>query len=125
MLIDIMMMLTLLELAHLMSELGMRESILGNEMFRAVQNSIGDMMPLISIGQAFNQEPFGTVGVVTSAARNMVEYTYYSVIRQADETLTDEQILDKAKAAADRAFKASGLYRGVKGVAEWIEDGEI
>jgi hypothetical protein len=125
MLIDIMMMLVLMELAHLMSEFGMRDSTLGNEMFRAVQNSIGDMMPLIAIGEAFNREPFGTVGVVTSAARNMVEFTYYSVIREADETLTDEEIINKAKAAADRAMKASGLYRGAKGVAEWMEDGEL
>ena len=125
MMVDILMMLMLLELAHLMEQAGATENTLGNEMFRATQNSIGDMMPIFAIANAFSQEPFGTVGVVTSAVRNMVEYTYYTAIKAADDKMTDEEILEKAKAAADRAFKASGFYRLGKGVAEWMDGGEF
>lgn len=124
-LMDLLMMILLFELAHVMELSGMRENTLGNELFRATQNSIGDMMPLFAIGQAFSQEPFGTIGVVTSTVRNVVEYTYYSAIKSADEDMDDAEILEKAKAAADRAFKASGFYRLGKGTAEWIDGGEF
>jgi hypothetical protein len=123
MLMDLLMMLFLFEIAHLLEKSGIKDTTLGNELFRATQNSIGDMMPMIAIGTAFTQEPFGSIGVVQSAVENMVDFTYYSTIASADPDITEEEALEKARAARARVFNTAGVVRAAKGTAEWLQDG--
>ncbi len=121
---DIILMILLLYMANLLSKIGAEENALGNEVFRAVENSIGDMMPILALSEAFNAEPFGTVGVVSSAAFNVAKFTYYNTIEAARGDLTDQDISDMSSAAVDRTFGSVGLYRAGKGVAE-LFDGEM